>query len=384
MPALTGALIAMMAFAASGGAPVRVGAADHTPGVSSWQYARVERRGAAPRRKHDARPTATTTAMPTSRRRGRGVRPPSPTRTPAASEVRGRRGRKPVATRSPVSASRRVSATPTTAATPARSPGPSRTPAPTPIVSEHDYDTLATRTLVVPVAGIAASELVESFEDRRGGRRHEALDIAAPHGTAVVAIDRGTIAKLFTSAAGGLTIYQFDADGAYVFYYAHLDRYAGDLREGQTVERGAVIGYVGTSGNARATQHLHFAIFKLGPERLWWKGAPLDPFPILRRAAATAPARSSSPAPSVSPAPSSSRSPSVSPAPSSSPSPSASASPSVSATSSMHPSPSVSPTRTRTSSRSVTASASPAARRSPLAARRRLPRPTSRAAKRGS
>ena len=96
-------------------------------------------------------------------------------------------------------------------------------------------------------------------------------------------LPEGRIVKLFTSAAGGLTVYQFDPSETYCYYYAHLDSYAAGLVEGQTVRRGDVIGTVGTTGNAPpGTPHLHFAIFRLGPEKQWWEGEPIDPFPLLR------------------------------------------------------------------------------------------------------
>jgi len=81
---------------------------------------------------------------------------------------------------------------------------------------------------------------------------------------------------------GGKTIYQFDPSGRYAYYYAHLDRYAKGLADGNEVRRGEVIGYVGSSGNAApGAPHLHFAIFRLGPKREWWKGEAVDPFPYL-------------------------------------------------------------------------------------------------------
>ena len=109
------------------------------------------------------------------------------------------------------------------------------------------------------------------------------MDILAPRGTPVVAATDGRIAKLYTSAAGGLTIYQFDAEERFCYYYAHLDSYAPNLREGENVAQGRVIGYVGTTGNAPpGTPHLHFAIYKLGADKKWWDGEPLDPFLVLR------------------------------------------------------------------------------------------------------
>jgi murein DD-endopeptidase MepM/ murein hydrolase activator NlpD len=139
------------------------------------------------------------------------------------------------------------------------------------------------RGLELPVYGVTHTDLRDTFLDRRGARAHEALDIMAPRGTPVLAADAGHIEKLFTSKAGGLTIYQFDPTGLYCYYYAHLDSYARTLREGDRVQAGDVIGYVGSTGNAAENApHLHFAIFRLTPEKQWWKGEPVNPFPVLR------------------------------------------------------------------------------------------------------
>jgi peptidoglycan LD-endopeptidase LytH len=143
---------------------------------------------------------------------------------------------------------------------------------------------LADRSLEIPVEGVKPEQLVRSFEEQRSGRRsHEAIDILAPRNTPVKAVENGKIARLFESKAGGNTIYQFDPTGQFCYYYAHLERYAAGLHEGDTVEKGQVIGYVGTSGNAPpGTPHLHFAIFKLTADKHWWEGTPIDPYDILR------------------------------------------------------------------------------------------------------
>ena len=142
---------------------------------------------------------------------------------------------------------------------------------------------LKDRDLEIPVEGVQADQLTPQFTDSRTGHVHEALDILAPMGTPVKAVEEGRIARLFLSKAGGITIYQFDPSEKYCYYYAHLDRYADGLREGDRVQRGQVIGYVGVSGNApKNTPHLHFAIFRLTDEKHWWEGTPLDPYDILR------------------------------------------------------------------------------------------------------
>jgi murein DD-endopeptidase MepM/ murein hydrolase activator NlpD len=137
------------------------------------------------------------------------------------------------------------------------------------------------RELIIPVEGVRPEQLTDTYNERRGGTRpHEALDIMAPRGTPVRAAADGRIVKLFDSKPGGLTIYEFDPTESVAYYYAHLDRYAGGIQEGQAVRQGDVIGYVGSTGNASPEgPHLHFAIFRLGPEKRWWQGTPVNPFP---------------------------------------------------------------------------------------------------------
>jgi len=160
---------------------------------------------------------------------------------------------------------------------------PAATPPVLPQATCADAIRLALRDLKVPVEGVEPRALRDNFDEMRGERRHGALDIEAPRGTPVLAVDKGTIAKLFLSKEGGLTIYEFDSGGSYAYYYAHLDRYAEGLTEGKSVARGDTIGYVGTSGNAAVDgPHLHFTIYKLGPAKRWWEGTPINPFPILR------------------------------------------------------------------------------------------------------
>jgi murein DD-endopeptidase MepM/ murein hydrolase activator NlpD len=150
------------------------------------------------------------------------------------------------------------------------------------IAEQDDSAVLISRRLIVPVAGIARASLRDTFTERRGPSLHEAIDIAAPRGTPVVAAGEGRIVKLFNSVPGGHTIYQFDPDQKFAYYYAHLDAYADGVKEGMPVKRGDVLGYVGTSGNAPPdAPHLHFAIFRLGPEHHWWQGTPINPYGFL-------------------------------------------------------------------------------------------------------
>ncbi len=136
--------------------------------------------------------------------------------------------------------------------------------------------------IIIPVTGVTAGDLRDSFSQARsGGRVHNAIDIMAPRGTPVVAAVDGPLRKFLASKAGGLTVYQFDTQGERVYYYAHLDRYANGIEEGQFVRQGTVVGYVGTTGNTRGTPHLHFSIGVLPPTKEWWKGESLNPYPLL-------------------------------------------------------------------------------------------------------
>jgi murein DD-endopeptidase MepM/ murein hydrolase activator NlpD len=153
-----------------------------------------------------------------------------------------------------------------------------------PLIGANPFAELRDRHLQMPVANMKREELHDTFDETRGSsRRHEALDILAPRNTPVLAVEDGTIARLFLSKPGGLTVYQFDPTVTYAYYYAHLERYADGLREGDRVRAGQMLGSVGTSGNApKDTPHLHFAIFRLTDKKRWWEGSPIDPYEIFR------------------------------------------------------------------------------------------------------
>lgn len=163
---------------------------------------------------------------------------------------------------------------------PPRVPAASPAPAATPV---DGNSSTSTSPLLIPVRDVQAGQLQDTFADARGeGRMHDAIDIMAPAGTPVLAVADGHVEKLFTSKPGGLTLYQFDPTRTHAYYYAHLQGYAPGIVEGKALRRGETIGYVGATGNADpAAPHLHFAVFVLGPEKQWWKGEAIDPYPLL-------------------------------------------------------------------------------------------------------
>ncbi|MGH7964701.1 MAG: M23 family metallopeptidase [Candidatus Binatia bacterium] len=136
--------------------------------------------------------------------------------------------------------------------------------------------------LMIPVEGVHPADLPDTFNEMRGSRRHDALDIPAPRGTPVLSAAEGRLLKLFASTRGGLMVYAADVTERFILIYAHLDRYADGLNEGMRLRRGQMIGYVGTSGNAPPdAPHLHFEIAHSEDIRRWWQGTPVNPRPLL-------------------------------------------------------------------------------------------------------
>lgn len=124
---------------------------------------------------------------------------------------------------------------------------------------------------VCPVQGV--SHFPDSWgAPRPGGRRHLGIDLFAARGTPVVASVSGVVSHAKGATAG--LAYYLRGDDGFTYYGAHLDTLeAGPGR----VERGARIGTVGTTGNAKGTTpHLHFEIKPGG-------GVPVNPLPSLDR-----------------------------------------------------------------------------------------------------
>ena len=163
-------------------------------------------------------------------------------------------------------------------------PGPSPSPSnASPALQNSEQD--SPNNLIIPVAGIRPDQLRDTFsESRSEGRVHDAIDIAAPLGTPVLAAADGKIVKLFHSERGGTTIYQLSADEKHIYYYAHLDRYVEGLTEGHFAKQGETIAYVGDTGNAGAgNYHLHFSIALISDPTHYWQGVNINPYPLLKR-----------------------------------------------------------------------------------------------------
>lgn len=184
-----------------------------------------------------------------------------------------------------------VSTTPSPETLSLPSPSPSAPASPVAISSNNPSPSPAptlsgsSPELIIPVAGVRAEQLRDTFADARSeGRVHDAIDIPAAQGTPVLAVADGTIVKLFQSERGGITVYELSSDRKFFYYYAHLDRYADGLTEGQIVKQGTTIAYVGDTGNAgTGNYHLHFSISIASDPKRWWEGENINPYPLLKR-----------------------------------------------------------------------------------------------------
>jgi murein DD-endopeptidase MepM/ murein hydrolase activator NlpD len=164
--------------------------------------------------------------------------------------------------------------------------GAVRSPSAQPAAAPADATAVAhLQGLFFPVAGMDSTRLDDSFEDPRDGgvRKHQAIDIMAPRGSAVLAVQDGRILRLSKTAKGGTSVYATDLEERFVYYYAHLDRYHANVYAGRPLLRGDTIGYVGTTGNApKDVPHLHFQVMRMPADKKYWVGEPINPYPLLR------------------------------------------------------------------------------------------------------
>ena len=92
-------------------------------------------------------------------------------------------------------------------------------------------------------------------------RMHKGMDFSAPTGTPIYAPSDGKVIRVDSRSAGYGKHIRIDHGFGYVTLYAHLSEY--NVRRGQRVKRGDVIGFVGNTGRSVAP-HLHYEIRKDG------------------------------------------------------------------------------------------------------------------------
>lgn len=135
-------------------------------------------------------------------------------------------------------------------------------------------------TLLTPVEGVSARQIAQTFGAPRWDRSHEGLDIFAPRWTPVISAAPGWVYRITDQTLGGLSV-TVVGDGGVRYYYTHLEAVHEELREGQRVETGDPLGYVGNDGNAAGTPtHLHFGVY-VGEEDDLCEWNAIDPWPLL-------------------------------------------------------------------------------------------------------
>lgn len=117
------------------------------------------------------------------------------------------------------------------------------------------------QSIAVPVKGVSPSQIADTWHaPRSGGRQHKGQDIFAKRGTKVTSATDGIVIRIGKNDLGGNTVSILGAGGR-VYYYAHLDGYAENLNIGNLVSSETVIGYVGTTGNAKGLRRIFTSRF---------------------------------------------------------------------------------------------------------------------------
>lgn len=136
--------------------------------------------------------------------------------------------------------------------------------------------------LVIPVAGVRAEELKDTYgAARAGGRAHKGVDIFAAKGTPVLAAAAGVIVQRDSGGAGGIALYERGLDGRTIYYYAHLSGVRAGLKVGDLVRAGDTLGYVGSTGNVSGSPHLHFGVFTTTHPNRLARSRELNPYELL-------------------------------------------------------------------------------------------------------
>lgn len=134
--------------------------------------------------------------------------------------------------------------------------------------------------LLMPVAGVRVAQVADTYSaPRDGGRSHEGQDVFAPRGTPVTSATSGLVYEISDRFRGGRSVMVL-GPGQRRYFYTHLEAYADGLREGQWVEVGTHLGYVGNDGNAATTPpHLHFGAYAFDADACRFRA--FDPLPYL-------------------------------------------------------------------------------------------------------
>lgn len=130
------------------------------------------------------------------------------------------------------------------------------------------------KKISLPIRSLRVKQIADTWQaDRSSNRRHQGQDIFARRGTPVYSATEGYVVRVGENSLGGKTVSVMGAGGR-VYYYAHLDDYAANISAGDFVNTDSLLGYVGTTGNAKGTPpHLHFGVYT--------SAGAINPLPLL-------------------------------------------------------------------------------------------------------
>ena len=133
-------------------------------------------------------------------------------------------------------------------------------------LAEDKAKMLASIPAIQPISNKELKRLASGFGMRihpiyKVKKFHPGVDFAAPKGTPIYATGDGVIKKVQTKFGGYGKQIEIDHGYGFVTKYAHLSKF--NVKLGQKIKRGEIIGYVGTSGTSTAP-HLHYEVIKNG------------------------------------------------------------------------------------------------------------------------
>lgn len=157
------------------------------------------------------------------------------------------------------------------------------------VLASEKEKLLAAIPAIQPVANEDLSRMASGFGWRtdpftKARKFHNGMDFTAPTGTPIYATGNGRVVRADNTASGYGNHIVIDHGFGYETLYAHLHRY--NVRVGQQVNRGDVIGFVGSTGRSQAP-HLHYEVIKDGqrvnPINFYYGQLTAEEFEILLR-----------------------------------------------------------------------------------------------------
>ncbi len=134
------------------------------------------------------------------------------------------------------------------------------------VLARKKNELLASIPGIQPVSNKELNRIASGFGYRihpiyKTSMMHEGLDFTAPVGTAIYSTGNGTVEKVESFGRGYGNNVIIDHGFGYKTLYAHMSKFG--VRQGQRINRGDIIGYVGNTGSSTGP-HLHYEVWKNG------------------------------------------------------------------------------------------------------------------------